>query len=100
MTLYPCPRDDLACHDAFPTTGDLDYHLHLVHGYRGLWRIVSSLRPETALPVGPKPARHVPDGLELGPGTPALGTGPAATRAAVTARPSHRRASRPTATRR
>ncbi|THJ74209.1 hypothetical protein [Candidatus Frankia alpina] len=69
MTIYPCPRSDLACTERFPSTGDLDYHLHVTHGYRSIWRIASSLRPEHRMPVGPRPARHVPDGLVEGQGT-------------------------------
>jgi hypothetical protein len=69
VTIYPCPRSDLACADRFPSTGDLDYHLHLTHGYRGVWRIAASLHPEHPLPIGPRPARHVPDGLVEGRGT-------------------------------
>ncbi|WP_236706115.1 hypothetical protein [Frankia sp. ACN1ag] len=72
MTVYPCPRSDLACAERFLSTGDLDYHLHVTHGYRGVWRIVASLRPDHPLPIGPRPARHVPDGLVEGQGTPTL----------------------------
>lgn len=72
MTLYRCPRHDLGCTDTFPTTGDLDYHLHITHGYRGFWRVAASLPPVAQLPLGPKPERRVPDGLEEGAGTPTL----------------------------
>jgi hypothetical protein len=68
---YPCPRTDLGCTAAFLSAGDLDYHFHLAHGYRALYRIRVSLRPPK--PIGPAPARHVPDGLVAGPGTPTLG---------------------------
>ncbi|MCK9898188.1 hypothetical protein [Frankia sp. AgB32] len=68
MTIaYPCPRADLDCAAAFATGGDLDWHLHLTHGYRGTYRIWTSLRPPR--PLGAPPARHVPDGLVEGPGT-------------------------------
>ncbi|CAO5239195.1 hypothetical protein [Frankia sp. AgKG'84/4] len=68
MTIaYPCPRADLGCAAAFATGGDLDWHLHLTHGYRGTYRIWTSLRPPR--PLGPTPPRHVPDGLVEGPGT-------------------------------
>ncbi|MCM3921582.1 hypothetical protein ND748_07870 [Frankia sp. AiPs1] len=72
MTVYLCPRSDLACAERFLSTGDLDYHLHLTHGYRAFWRIVASVRPDHPLPIGPRPTRHVPDGLVETPDTPAL----------------------------
>ncbi|OAA28535.1 hypothetical protein UG55_100547 [Frankia sp. EI5c] len=70
MTLYQCPRSDLGCRATFPTSGDLDFHLHQEHHYGRLERFTSSLARTTTLPVGPKPARRVPDGLEGGAGTP------------------------------
>lgn len=70
MTVYRCPRADLGCAAVFPTTGDLDYHLNLAHGYGRLRRFLASLSRTTALPRGPRPVRRVPDGLEGGPGTP------------------------------
>ncbi|WP_054566109.1 hypothetical protein [Frankia sp. R43] len=70
MTLYRCPREDLGCSATFPTTGDLDYHLHLAHYYGRLARFGAALPPTRALPGGPRPARRVPDGLEGGAGTP------------------------------
>ncbi|CAJ61468.1 MULTISPECIES: hypothetical protein [Frankia] len=76
MTVYLCPRSDLDCAERFLSTGDLDYHLHVTHGYRAFWRIVASLRPDHPLPIGPRPARHVPDGLAETPGTPTLVASP------------------------
>ncbi|MCK9898667.1 hypothetical protein CC117_14685 [Parafrankia colletiae] len=73
MTVYRCPRGDLGCAAVFPTTGDLDYHLNLAHGYGRLQRFFASMTKKTALPVGPKPVRRVPDGLEGGSGTPTTG---------------------------
>ncbi|WP_018635683.1 hypothetical protein [Parafrankia elaeagni] len=70
MTVYRCPRGDLGCAAVFPTTGDLDYHLKLAHGYGRLARFLASLSRTTVLPGGPRPVRRVPDGLEGGPGTP------------------------------
>ncbi|MEX5633033.1 hypothetical protein [Parafrankia sp. FMc2] len=69
MTVYRCPRADLGCAAVFPTTGDLDYHLNLAHGYGRLQRFFASMTKTTTLPVGPKPVRRVPDGLEGGSGT-------------------------------
>jgi hypothetical protein len=75
VTVYLCPRSDLACAERFLSTGDLDYHLHLTHGYRAFWRIVASVRPDHPLPIGPRPTRHVPDGLAETPDAPALADG-------------------------
>jgi len=72
MTLYRCPRHDLDCEATFPTTGELDFHLHMAHGYRRVWRLVASLPRSQKIPVGPEPRRRVPDGLAAGPGTPTI----------------------------
>jgi|GEM_PF-4068056 len=39
---YRCPRADLGCAEEFATTGDLDYHTHLAHGYLRMWRYASA----------------------------------------------------------
>jgi hypothetical protein len=72
VALYPCPRTDLGCTAVLSTGGDLDYHFHLAHGYRGGWRIAVSVRPPRPLPTGLPPERHVPDGLVEGSGTPTM----------------------------
>jgi hypothetical protein len=50
----------LGCSSEFPTTGDLDYHLHVTHGYRHTWRIVSSFAPGARRPRSAEVARHSP----------------------------------------
>jgi hypothetical protein len=40
--MYRCPREDLDCAEEFATTGDLDFHCHLVHGYNRAWRFASA----------------------------------------------------------
>jgi hypothetical protein len=88
--MYKCPRGDLGCTEVFQTTGDLDWHCHQAHGYRHTWRLVSSFGREIKLPIGPTPNRRVPDGLETGPGTPAMGGVLGSATAAEVARAKHR----------
>jgi hypothetical protein len=84
MTMYQCPRRDLGCQDDFRTTGDLDYHFRIAHGYRGVWRVVASFRPQARLPYGPEPERRIPGGAEEAPRA-IMGTGPSSTVGAVDA---------------
>jgi hypothetical protein len=86
MTMYQCPRRDLDCQEDFRTTGDLDYHFRMAHGYRGVWRVVSSFLPQKRLPYGPEPERRIPGAAGGAPGGAIMGTGPSSTVGAVDSR--------------
>jgi hypothetical protein len=65
---YRCPREDLKCAEEFVTTGDLDYHCHLVHGYNRTWRYASSFGRR--IRVGED---REPRWANMGPAGPATG---------------------------
>jgi hypothetical protein len=86
VTTYRCPRADLGCAAELSTTGELDYHLHVTHGYRRTWRLVTSLTPERRLNRGSQAGRRTPDGLDDDPGGPTTPARPSAAAAAARAR--------------
>jgi hypothetical protein len=89
-TVYMCPRADLDCDAEFPSSGDLDYHLRWIHGYRRILRYAMAWRPPFLPPVGGWAARAAVarrrEEAASRTSVPRRGFGPAATTGAARAR--------------